>query len=212
MAASSQQRLNWGARTSRMVLLAILILVILVLGLIAFVDKIPTRLADKETQTDAIVVLTGGSERLDEGLLLLTQKRAKKLFVSGVYRGVDVQRLLELSKQNREELRCCVALGYDAISTEGNAIETRAWLESEGYSSVRLVTANYHLPRSMMEFHHVMPGIRIIPHAVFPEQFKRDNWWLWPGTLNLILSEYMKFIMSALRQTYQSLTVAETGA
>jgi uncharacterized SAM-binding protein YcdF (DUF218 family) len=211
MAANPRHQLNWGARMSRMALLAILILVILVLGLISFVDKIPTEVTDRNTETDAIIVLTGGSERLDEGLLLLTQKKAKKLFVSGVYRGVDVQRLLELSKQNREELLCCIALGYDAISTEGNAIETKAWLKGEGYSSVRLVTANYHLPRSMMEFQHVMPDVRIVPHAVFPEQFKREDWWLWPGTLNLILSEYMKFITSALRQTYQSLIHARPG-
>ncbi|MBI2977815.1 MAG: YdcF family protein, partial [Rhodospirillales bacterium] len=63
-------------------------------GLFRFVDAIPTTVADTTTPTDGIVVLTGGTQRLSAGLDLLSRDLAKKLFVSGVYQGVDVRALL----------------------------------------------------------------------------------------------------------------------
>ena len=55
--------------------------------------------AEAEQHTDAIVVLTGGSERLGVGLDLLAAGKARKLFVSGVYHSVDVRELLRVSRQ-----------------------------------------------------------------------------------------------------------------
>ena len=171
----------------------------ILLTLLEFLRQIPTSNIANDTLTDAIVVLTGGSYRLEEGLNLLAQRRAKKLFISGVYRGVEVSRLLTLFQGNPKELICCVKLGYTAASTQGNAAETKAWLKNEGYKSLRLVTASYHMPRSIKEFQYQMPNVTVIPHPVFPKQFKRDDWWRWPGTANLILTEYFKYIISSLR-------------
>jgi uncharacterized SAM-binding protein YcdF (DUF218 family) len=168
-------------------------------GFLAFVSAIPESVDDPNAKTDAIVVLTGGTGRLEEGITLLSEKRAQKLFVSGVYEGVDVRQLLEISRKAPEELTCCIALGYAADSTLGNATETAEWLADERFKSIRLVTANYHMPRSLAEFRHVMPGVRIVPHAVFPPQFKRDEWWQWPGTAQLILIEYLKYLAANVR-------------
>jgi uncharacterized SAM-binding protein YcdF (DUF218 family) len=169
------------------------------IGFLAFVAAIPDTVENPKGETDAIVVLTGGTGRLEEGVTLLSEKRAKKLFVSGVYRGVDVQQLLDISRKAPEELTCCIALGYAANSTLGNATETAEWLADERFKSIRLVTANYHMPRSLIEFRHVMPNVRIVPHAVFPPQFKRDEWWQWPGTAQLILIEYLKYLAATIR-------------
>jgi len=68
-------------------------------GLIWFSAMLPAEVRDPARETDAIVVLTGGSGRVTQGLALLAEGRAKKLFVSGVYRGVDVQELLRVSQQ-----------------------------------------------------------------------------------------------------------------
>ena len=174
-------------------------------GLFAFAAAIPDKIEDPDTITDAIVVLTGGSGRLEEGLTLLAAGKAKKLFVSGVYEGVDVQHLLEVSRRKPEELSCCIALGYAASSTLGNAVETAEWLDDERYKSIRLVTANYHMPRSLIEFRHAMPNVRITPHAVFPPQFKRDDWWRWPGTAQLVVIEYLKYLAAAARQAAEFL-------
>lgn len=170
-------------------------------GLFAFVSMIPDKAITISRTTDAIVVLTGGSDRLKEGLTLLTEHKAKKLFISGVYRGNDVRRLLKIQQRNPSELLCCISLGYAATSTAGNAIETARWIRQQNYTSLRLVTASYHMPRSLMEFHNSMPEIEIVPHPVFPEKFKRAEWWAWPGTAALIINEYSKFsVASALRK------------
>ena len=168
-------------------------------GFLTFVAAIPETVDDAKGETDAIVVLTGGSGRLEEGIALLSEKRAKKLFVSGVYEGVDVRQLLDISRKAPEELTCCIALGYAANSTLGNATETAEWLADERFRSIRLVTSSYHMPRSLIEFRHAMPNVRIVPHAVFPPQFKRDEWWQWPGTAQLILIEYLKFLAATIR-------------
>ena len=171
-------------------------------SLLSFVDQIPESANSNHDQTDAIVVLTGGSNRLDEGLNLLARRKAKKLFVSGVYRGIDVRRLLSLSRRSPSDLVCCIEIGHNATSTEGNAEETKLWMDREGFQSLRLVTSNYHMPRSIREFRHYMPNIRHIPHAVFPAHFKRQDWWRWPGTASLILTEYAKYLMSFFRQKW----------
>ena len=68
-------------------------------GLFRFADAIPERVEDAATRTDGIVVLTGGSRRLGEGLELLSRGLAEKLFVSGVYQGVDIRKLLSMCEQ-----------------------------------------------------------------------------------------------------------------
>ena len=72
-------------------------------------------------------------------------------------------------------------------------------MAKESFTSLRLVTASYHMPRSLFEFRRAMPGIRIIVHPVFPEGFKHTDWWLWPGSTGLILSEFTKYLMALVR-------------
>ena len=168
-------------------------------GLLWFATGLPSSVAEPERVTDAIVVLTGGSGRVHRGLQLLAEKRAKKLFISGVYRGVDVQELLRISQRSPGDLECCIALGYEADSTRGNARETASWMREQGLRSLRLVTAAYHMPRSMLEFHRVLPGAEIVPHPVFPEHVKQRGWWRWPGSASLIVSEYNKYLVALAR-------------
>ena len=141
----------------------------------------PSAIADPDTKTDAIVVLTGGSQRLASGLDLLAAGKARKLFVSGVHQGVAIGDLLRVSHHGADWLACCIVLGHEANSTLGNALETAAWMHREGYKSLRLVTANYHMRRSLLEFERVMPDIRIIAHPVFPELIRQTDWWASPA-------------------------------
>jgi len=174
--------------------------VIWLCGFVIFAQSLPDTVAMPKTQTDAIVVLTGGSLRLETGLDLLTDNRASKLFVSGVHRGVDVAQLLQMVRRFPDAVTCCIALGYDADNTEGNAKETAAWLKKEQYHSIRLVTSSYHMLRSLAEFRAVMPAIKIIEHPVFPKSFKAKNWWFWPGSTGLIIEEYNKYLIAYVRR------------
>ena len=170
-------------------------------GLVWFAESIPRdRDSVVPTQTtDAVVVLTGGPARLKAGLAELEAGRARKLFVSGVNPRVEMSELLRTTGQTSNAGECCIVLGYAADNTVGNAAETRQWMEREGYRSLRLVTASYHMRRSLLEFRRAMPAIEIVPHPVFPEAFMRDSWWAWRGTLSLVVSEYHKYLAVLLR-------------
>ena len=169
--------------------------VLWVAGLFQFASLVPKQVLDPSTRTNAIVVLTGGSRRLGEGLELLSGGLAEKLFVSGVYRGVDVHKLLQIVMRNPRELETRIGIG-NATNTAENALETMVWMRTREYRSLRLVTAAYHMPRSLLEFRHAMPAVTLVPHPVFPENVKQDRWWAWPGTGSLMASEYNKFLFA----------------
>jgi uncharacterized SAM-binding protein YcdF (DUF218 family) len=172
-------------------------------GLIYFATLIPGKAVDVDGQTDAIVVLTGGSDRLREGLRLLADGKAKQLLISGVHREASLADLLKIGEApanlSPQTIQCCITIGYQAGNTFGNATEAAAWAAAKSVHSLRLVTADYHMPRSLLEFSLAMPDVRILPHPVFPEVVKRDEWWLWPGSASLVVSEYHKYAATRVR-------------
>lgn len=124
---------------------------------------------DNTTQSaDAIVVLTGGKGRVELGFSLLEAGLGKRLLISGVYPGVNISTLIKKqrvpehltkSMQNAE-------LEYSAQDTAGNAKETAKWVRKNNIQSIRLVTGNYHIKRSLIEFRRLLPDLTIIPHPV----------------------------------------------
>jgi len=189
-------RLRWPVRIAAALLFG---LALWTAGLVRFAGQIPSGVDDPLSRTDAIVVLTGGSERLATGVRLLAEGRAGKLFVSGVHRGVDVSQLLRVARRAPQEVDCCIVLGHDADDTVGNARETALWIAAEGYRSLRLVTANYHMRRSLLEFRRALPQVTIVAHPVTPPHVKRQDWWRFPGTASLLIGEYNKFLVAAFR-------------
>src|SRR6516225_3364410 len=157
--------------------------------------------------TDAIVVLTGGGLRLQSGMDLLRAGKGRKLFVSGVNQAVDLDELLRVSG-NADWASCCTALGHDADSTLGNARETAQWMRQQGFRSLRLVTAWYHMPRSLLELDRAMPEIEIIAHPVFPEETSQEYWWASRSTVVLLASEYGKYLAALLRPVVEPLRSA----
>lgn len=172
------------------------------IGLAKFDNVIPAKTENSKTSTQAIVVLTGGSGRLDEGLDLLAKDPKAQLFVSGVYKGNEVRHLLKLSKQRPIALGTRIGIG-NAVDTRENAAETAVWVVTHNIQSVRLVTAAYHMPRSLLEFEYKLPDVKIIPHPVFPEHVKQDKWWAYPGTAALVIGEYNKFLLAWVRQKFE---------
>jgi uncharacterized SAM-binding protein YcdF (DUF218 family) len=169
-------------------------------GLVLFVGAVDAVAeAPADESADAIVVLTGGSERVSAGLELLKAGRGKKLLISGVHPGLTLERILGNQAVPKNLRACCIVLGHAAESTFGNAEETLAWMDIENYHSLRLVTSNYHMPRSLMIFRAILPQMEIIPHSVSPDSVKLDEWWLRPGTTSLLVTEYDKYLWAALR-------------
>ena len=188
------------SRTLRLIILGVSLAVLFwMAGLISHAQKVPETVLNISERTDAIVVLTGGSERIAKGVELLERELASQLFISGVAPSVTVADLLSAGLQSQKKLRGKITVGSEAEDTPGNAIETAIWALDNSVRSIRLVTAAYHMPRALLELERTMPAVKIIPHPVFPEQVKAD-WWLYPGTASLLAREYSKYLYSIAKQ------------
>ena len=152
-------------------------------------------------RADGIVVLTGGEERLAEAARLLRDGRARRLLISGVNPRTTVEDLRRLTGLGNAKFDCCVDVGYMAKDTVGNADETRAWAAARGYLSLIVVTASYHMPRSLAEIELEMPHVRLIAHPVVPRSLRDHPWWLSLSSTKVLLAEYVKFLPAALRFT-----------
>lgn len=150
MAARSRTR-RW------LTMLMLFLLLVWLPGLIWFYQQIPQEndYPESDVATDAIIVLTGGMGRVEEGLELLQDGKAKILLISGVDKDVRPQEIVAeyaIDTQNPvlADGQTRIVLDYGPRDTVGNAQETARWMHENGYKSLRLVTSSYHLPRSMM--------------------------------------------------------------
>ena len=144
-------------------------------------------------KTDAIVVLTGGSNRINQAVFLLNNGVADKMFISGVSKQTSLEMIEErndifIAKKQK------VQIGSQAQDTIGNAKEAKDWIEKNNIKSIRLVTSNYHMPRSLIEFSFQNPKIKIVPSPVYSANL-RKRWWRSWGTFKLITTEYNKFLV-----------------
>ncbi|WP_435641944.1 YdcF family protein [Micavibrio aeruginosavorus] len=155
-----------------------------------------TRPHDPDRATDAIIVLTGGQNRIHTGLELLEQGKAEYLFISGVNPDVSIMQIVRQWKPDITPIPCCIVLGHAAANTEENAHESSQWVRGMNIHSVRLVTSTYHLPRAWLEFNHALPRHEILAHPIKSpvlEDGSRDF-------LKLGFSEYNKTLMTWVRQ------------
>jgi uncharacterized SAM-binding protein YcdF (DUF218 family) len=173
----------------------------LALGFILFATVVTRPPAPADPHADGIVVLTGESRRIAEGARLLNEGRAERMLISGVYKLTGKRALMKISGLPEQKFDCCVDIGYAAQDTAGNANEARTWAVTRRYASIIVVTASYHMPRSLAELSLALPGARLIPHPVVPDGFTESRWWLKPSVARMLLSEYLKFLPSAAQLT-----------
>lgn len=126
----------------------------------------------------SIVVLTGAKGRLPQSAEILEQKTDARLLISGVNPIVSSQELFKQMPELSNRLKRKVDIGRVAGSTIGNAIEAKGWMQQNGFTSAIIVTSNWHIQRSLLEFHHVMPQNYFIPNPVVADAQKDgDPFW-----------------------------------
>lgn len=182
--------------------LGLLVLFVWFVGFVWFISQVERLQVPADPRADGIVVLTGGGGRVEEGLKLLTDGRAGKLLISGVHREVTLSDLLPTggSQTVSDTLRnCCISLGYEAGTTYGNAVEAASWAREEKFKSLIVVTAHYHLPRALIEFHRALPGVELLPYPLARGNVAVDHWWDAPATTRLLAVEYTKYGGALLR-------------
>ena len=171
-------------------------------GLQHFVLNLPKISSPASPATDGIVVITGGQQRLDDGLRLLQIGAGKALLVSGVGQGVNKSILadeLDLGAPVMALLDCCVTLEFGARDTRGNALAASQWAAKNEYQSLRLVTSNYHMPRARHVFTNKMPHIELHFWPVSPADLTLETWWQNPDIIRLLAREYAKYLTEHLR-------------
>ncbi len=150
---------------------------------------------------DAVVVLTGGSNRIGTALNVFKKHHAKYMLISGVNKKVTKEKLLSgLSEAEQEK----ITLGYEAEDTVGNAQEINNWIQDKDVSSILLITSFYHMPRSIFEIGRKNPDLKIAPWPVFPMEFDQSVEWIKTRYAWQLLLEYHKFIFVQFKSLIQS--------
>ena len=199
-AYTPRKRLSRPARYA--ILYLCLATAIVISGLQHFVLTLPSASGKRLQYTDGIVVMTGGQQRLADGLHLLTEGIAGKMLISGVGDGVSRAVLVQqlgLAERHVNTLFCCVDLDFAAKDTRGNAIAARRWALENNMRSLRLVTANYHMPRALLVFANEMPEFDLYQYPVAPGDLRLEGWWHNPAMLRLLIREYAKYLAETVR-------------
>jgi uncharacterized SAM-binding protein YcdF (DUF218 family) len=170
------------------------VVVLYALGFLVFAGSLPHR-PEKVAHADGIVALTGGDARLDTAVSLLEHGAGKRLLITGVHPAITKPEIKQLAHGGRK-FDCCADLDFAAEDTRGNAAEAAGWVKAHRYKSLILVTANYHMPRSLAEFSADMPGVRLEPYPVEPEGVDFGAWWRNAHTIRLLQAEYVKYLAS----------------
>ncbi|MFA6822906.1 MAG: YdcF family protein [Geobacter sp.] len=175
-------------------LLSMLVIVLLVVTAL-FVDFTYKTFSAKprSMDVDAIVVLVGGKGRVEEGVRLFREGRAKWLFLVGVDPSVRTSDLYRQRPGDPPPER--VLLEKASRNTLENALYGRDLLQAHGVRTVLLITSRYHLKRATLLLRNALPPqVAIYPHPVDSANI-RQNWWYHVGTFRLLFSEFYKYCL-----------------
>jgi uncharacterized SAM-binding protein YcdF (DUF218 family) len=155
-------------------------------GFVWFIQAI-ARTTELPPHADGIVAFTGGPDRVETALRLLSEGRADHLLLSGIGGGAELPELAHLAGLRATALSARVTIGRSALTTRGNALETAAWVRAAEIQSLLVVTASYHMPRAMAELSRALSNVRLYPVPVSTGR---------PTPLRLLAEEYTKFLLS----------------
>jgi uncharacterized SAM-binding protein YcdF (DUF218 family) len=178
--------------------LLFLLLILLLALAVLFVDfayKTFT-VREREQKGDAIVVLTGGRGRVEEGLRLYGENRARWLLFIGVDRTVQKGDLLKRGEGERDENG--IILEKVSRNTLENAFYARDLIVKKRITSIVLITSRYHMKRATLIFRNLLPGeVAIYPHPVDSKNLK-IKWWNDGSSMRLLFSEFYKYCLFRL--------------
>ena len=159
-----------------------------------------------DIESPNIVILTGGANRIKDGLKIIQDfKNSKnfnyKILVSGTGMGFTKSSLKKKlgPNFNSQLIQCCIDLDGVSKNTLTNASETFKWTSKNDIKEFILITSNYHMPRAILEFKNVMPNLKIYTYAITPKKHDIENWLSSYQTFSLVFTEYCKFIIAGLR-------------
>lgn len=160
-----------------------IVLVSLIVFAVAFgreyriISQQPINSWTDDISADCAVVLTGGSNRVREGLDLLSRGQVKKLIISGVFANATLRDIFPLWPFYGDVSEKDVVLDRRSTTTFGNAQQTLPLVEALACRDVAVVTSNFHMYRALQTFHASYPEtIQLIPFAVNPGRAETNTW------------------------------------
>ncbi len=156
---------------------------------------------------DGIVTLTGGDDRVGAGLTLLAEHDAPRLLISGAGRGTYLGDFTNDNAPAATRYASDITLGHMAGTTHGNAVEAANWAHTYDMHALIIVTADYHMPRAMLEMRRALPGLKLFPAPVHPPAM--NNLFSLP-TMRLLSDEYTKYLVVRLGLRRVAATVINT--
>ena len=183
-------------RKNRTIIVFLLIIAsICVLNIYFFlqeVKKVEFNTATNINKIDGIVVLTGDQYRIAKGIELLKNYPDKKLLISGVNKNINAIDIMKKFPNNKNFFECCIAIGKDAKNTFENIIETFKWMKSNEFTSIIIVTSDYHVPRVKLEINRFIDNQEIFYEVVKNDETDSIQ------RLKKITLEYIKYIRTFL--------------
>lgn len=171
----------------RMLRLGAMAILAYLFGFLWFVFFMPSPAPD-DRQTDAVVVLTGGENRIGRAINILEVGASPRLFVAGVDKKVRPGEFAAEYHVSGNLMSCCVTLDFKSTDTISNASEAAFWLAAKRVRTVRLVTSDWHMRRAALELARVAPSnLAIITDAV-PSR----------PSFEILVLEYNKLLARAL--------------
>lgn len=176
---------------------------IIVMDVISFGKSLKFTTTSRDLpDVEGIVVFTGGKNRVQTAIQLLSQNIGQRLFISGVNPNTRKSDISHRIKSDRKLLDCCIDLGRNANNTFENAFETIRWVQNNNFKSLVIVTSNYHMKRSLFILKELDPNIKFIPFHVESTLLQDTNSSL-KETIRALTIEYLKYTYTRLYFLFQ---------
>lgn len=187
---------------------------LVVVVLILYFQKIPHILvgqylspADVLSKADAIVVVSGDSDRIKHAVDLYKRGLAHKLILSGAAQegftsnALAMQLEASLSGIPNE----AIMLEEKATNTYENALFTKEIIKSQGLKSLILVSSPYHQRRVYETFNYVLrgDGVLIQNSPSIYSNWKVRNWWLSETNTHFTNEEILKMLWIKISGNYK---------
>ena len=103
-------------------------------------------------------------------------------------------------------------LGFTAADTLGNAREAADWARAMHYRRLILVTADYHMPRAMIELRAALPEAAVQPYPVATPVLDARHWSSTSLGARRMVVEYSKYLPILAREATLGLGPSMKGA
>lgn len=115
---------------------------------------------------DALMVLSGGEGRIAEGYRAWSSGAAREFYILGAGRNVPLAKVLPAAARLAAPVRARIHMEGWSENTLENAFSAKSAAEEGDFSSVILVTSDYHVPRAWIAFRKILPprvGLSVLP-------------------------------------------------